>query len=333
MARKKIPEVTEEFWENVVHEDNKELIEAFLEQENLSDDTLKQYRSALRIFAKWIYDNHFSKKKGEEKLITELLPRDALSYQNWLVKQGLGASSIRFKRSAVSSLCGYIEVYWSDKYPNFRNIYSKSIKNVAKTKTEKDPLTKDELETIARELEEREEWQKLAYLWYTYATGCRREESRQLRTEVATYELAVDKKGNVKDFYWTHTIRAKGAGKTGKPRKFKFNQKAMDAIKKWLDYRATQVDEDDCEFVFVSKNKGEYRQLSANTFNRWCEYFSTFIGGKKVHPHLFRTSRATIAKEDGVDIKKIQSLLGHESSQTTEIYIVSDDSDDSDGLF
>ncbi|MFS0905809.1 tyrosine-type recombinase/integrase [Priestia aryabhattai] len=338
MAQKKIEEVTDDFWDNVVSDTNRELIEAFLDQQHLSDATLKQYTSALKIFAKWVYDFCFVKKDGEEKIIPELKPRDALKYQNWLISKGLSSSAIKFKRSAVSSLCNFIELYYNDEYPNFRNIYTKAVPTVAKNSVkEKVPLTMKEINKIAKELEKRQDWQKLAYLWFTYSSGCRREESRQLLVEVATYDKHVDKKGNAKDYYITHNIRAKGAGKEGKVRKFTFDQRAMDAIKKWVEYRSLQVNQtfgDTCPYLFVSKNKDDYRQVSPNTFNLWCKEFSKILGGKPVHPHLFRSSRATNAVvEEGKDIKAVQKLLGHNSSQTTEIYVVRDESDDLDDLY
>lgn len=326
---KKIEEVTDAFWENEVNQTNKDLIEDFLSQENLSKQTIKQYESSLKIFAKWVHD--YCKNVD----IPELRPRDARKYQDWLIKQGLGSSAIRFKRSSVSSLCNFIEFYYDREYRDFRNIFTKAIPNVTKNVVkEKIPLTIEEIQTLRDELRKREEWQKLAYLEYTYDTGCRREESRQLLKEVATYEKVKNKDGTEKKFYKTHKIRAKGKGQTGVVRDFTFTQQTMDALKKWVEYRSELVENDDCLYMFVSKGKNGFKQLSPNTFNLWCSEFSEILGGRPVHPHLFRSSRATNAHiEEGKSIKAVQKLLGHKSAETTEIYIVRDDTEDLDELY
>ncbi|MGG1338992.1 tyrosine-type recombinase/integrase [Bacillus toyonensis] len=322
---KRLAEVTHEIWEEV-NPHNKQFVEEFLSQGHLSPQTLKQYRSGLMQFFAWVKDNRFNKP------IYELKPRDALLYQNYLINQGLSSSAIKFKRSAVSSLCGYIEIYYSDDFPMFRNIYNKNIPNPPSAKRhEKVPLTKEQFETLVSKLEEKGDWQKVAYLLYTYSTGCRREESRQLLKEAATYDRYKDKEGKDKPFYMTHSIRAKGRGREGKVRKFTFDERAMEAMKKWLELRG----DDDCEYMFVAKGKGgEYQQISANMFNHWCTNIFSKMLGVRVHPHLLRSSRATHAVvEEGKDIKAVQKLLGHASTETTEIYVVRDDSEDLDDLF
>lgn len=322
----KIVGFTDEEFERLVDPITKELVDDFLRQSQKSDQTLKQYKSGLYIFCKFVYD------ELKNKPVTELKIRDALRYQNKLVDLGLSDSSIKFKRSVVSAFYLHIEAFWSDEYPNVRNIFTKAVPNVGnEKKKEKIPLTSAEIKKLTQHLIETKKWQQLAYLTYTYQTGCRREESRQLKKEVVDYEKYVNPKGEQKNYYLTHTIRAKGRGKAGKIRRFQFGEDAMVALRHWIEERG----EDGCEYMFVSKDREtkEYKQIKADTFNAWCTQWGKFLG-KKVHPHLLRSSRATNSVvEDGKDIKAVQQLLGHNSSSTTEIYVVRNDDDAVDELF
>lgn len=41
---------------------------------------------------------------------------------------------------------------------------------------------------------------------------------------------------------------------------------------------------------------------------------------KKVHPHVFRHTMATLAMENGIELGDLQQLLGHENPATTLRY-------------
>ena len=329
MSYRKVFGFTNEEYRELVHEDDQELVDDFLEQQShLSDQTLKQYRSSLMIFLKWNHD------KNKNKELTELKPRDGLRFQNYLLNEGLGTSSIKLRRSTVSSFYGYLEVFWSDEYPDVRNIYSKAVPSVGSVKKkEKEPLTLNEIAKITEALEEREEWQKLAYFWFSIGSGARREEVRQVLREVADYDKFV-KDGDEKNYYLTNKVRAKGKGREGKVRRHYITEEAMEYIQKWVRFRESNYDFDDNEHLFVTVNvSGEkVNQISASTFNVWCNEFSEYIDGKKVYPHLLRTTRATLLSDEGVDIRAIQKLLGHEDASTTSIYIISDN-DEIDDIF
>ncbi len=328
-------EITEEQWISV-NKENRDMTQEFLDQSlQLSPFTLKQYESCLKIYFWYIKEN------CDDKPFYEIKSIDYLKYQNWLSKRGLSSSAIKLKRSVVSSFNGYLETYYLDKYPSFRNYISKKIPSPAPAfVNEKEPLTIDEYENLCKELERRELWQQLAYIKFAFSTGCRRNESRQLLKEIVNYEPSIkmvevkDENGNKQmvqsKSYLTHPIRCKGRWQVGKMRKLQFDQSAMDAIKKWLEVRG----EDVCPYVFISKHGNNVNQIAIETANIWCNTIFEPIVGRRVHPHLFRESRATsLVVEQNKDIKVAQRLLGHQSSTTTEIYVVRKDEDASDEAF
>lgn len=316
-----IPNVTEQEWAEV-NKFNREIVEEFLENmQHLSPATLKQYESGLKIFMRYIKDYE------DNVQITELKPRNALKYQNWLIKEGLSSNGIKFKRACINSLFQYLEVYYLDEFPHIRSIFSKAITAPPNSPVrKKEPLTVDELEKLIDTLTKREEWQYLAYLLVSYETGARREEVRQLKKEIAMYE-----KIDGKNFYASHAVRGKGRGVIGKTVYLYFGDEAMSAIRKWLEIRG----DDDCPYLFVTKVGAQANRVSASTFNYWCSnIFSPILGGKAVFPHLLRSSRATnLVVEEGKDINAIKQLLHHESTETSEIYVVRDESEDLDDIF
>lgn len=322
----KLRKASDEEWAEVA-EQNRFLMQDFLQNSvELSPKTLKAYESNLRIWFVWVKD--FLNNKVQ----ADIRPLDFKRFQNWLDGRGASSSDISNKRAAVSSLNNYIEIYYADEYPTFHNFINKSIKRPVKAFVhDKEPLTKAEFENLVAVLEERGDWEKVAYLRFTFDTGCRRAESRQLLKSIVDAEPMIKEKDGVQfKLYQTHPIRCKGSGKTGKVRKLLFGEETMDALKKWLEARGN----DDCPYVFTVKRDGVETQVSETTFNAWAEHTFTKIVGRRVHPHLFRESRATQAVvEEGKDIEAVRALLGHESSDTTRIYVIRDDSEDANDLF
>ncbi|KYG82884.1 hypothetical protein AWN68_12610 [Roseivirga echinicomitans] len=101
-------------------------------------------------------------------------------------------------------------------------------------------------------------------------------------------------------------------GKGKKDRVSILSQKALDVLREYFKkYRPK-------EYLFEGQNGGIYTTSSLR------RVFSNAIKNakitKKVTLHSLRHSFATHLLESGVDIRYIQILLGHNSSQTTEIY-------------
>lgn len=333
---KKIPEVTKEEIKQC-NDFNQRIIKEYIENgAELAVETKKQYKSGLQIWIRYIKDYL------NNKPIYEIKAKEFMRYQNWLLNYDLGESAVRIKRSCISTLNSYIMFAYEDEYPTFRNFVTKQVKIPQLGDVyEKVPLTPDEYRNLCTELERRKEWEKIAYLKFTYFTACRRAESIQLLKEVVNYKPVTkkvkvkDEDGNVQEMevstYFTHKIRCKGKSKAGEIRRLQFNQETTDAIKKWLEIRG----DDDCPYVFARKGKnGIYVQRSKTGFNYWCSHLFTEIVGRRVHPHLFRESRATnLVVHSGKDLETAQKLLGHKSSDTTKIYVIRDDENDASDAF
>ena len=72
------------------------------------------------------------------------------------------------------------------------------------------------------------------------------------------------------------------------------------------------------EYLFTGQYGGKY---AASSIQKMVKAVAKKAGIKKnVSTHTLRHSFATHLLEQGVNLRYIQSLLGHESSKTTEIY-------------
>lgn len=335
----KLKPITDKEWLEV-NEFNRNLRDEFIKNSvELSNDTLKAYNSNIAIWFNWVKENLNNKKHIDIKSI------EFKKYQNWLVGLNHSSSDVYNKRAAISSLNNYILLYYEDDYPTFRNFITKAVKKPEKAFVhDKVPPTKEELQMMIDKLENsdiKDKYMKIAYLKFTFETGCRRSETMQVLKNIVNSKAIIKKKmvkledGTEEEkeikYYLTPKIRCKGSGKTGKERKLKFSDYSMDAFKKWLEIRG----EDDCDYMFVTRYEGKVKQVSKTTFNLWGKDVFTPILGRRFHPHILREARATsIVVEEGHDIEKAQKLLGHTSSETTRIYVIKDDDDEeSDDLF
>lgn len=88
--------------------------------------------------------------------------------------------------------------------------------------------------------------------------------------------------------------------------------KALEILRLYfLDYKPK-------EYLFEGQNGGEYSRRSIQAVLKTAVSKTDIT--KKVTVHTLRHSFATHLLENGTDIRYIQSLLGHESSITTEVY-------------
>lgn len=103
-------------------------------------------------------------------------------------------------------------------------------------------------------------------------------------------------------------------GKGDKERKVYFDARTKIHLQKYLDER-----EDKNEALFVSLLK-PFNRLQISGVEIRLRKIGNELNIPKVHPHKFRRTLATMAIDKGMPIEQVQSLLGHQSIDTTLRY-------------
>ncbi|MEK7452761.1 MAG: site-specific tyrosine recombinase/integron integrase [Patescibacteria group bacterium] len=107
-------------------------------------------------------------------------------------------------------------------------------------------------------------------------------------------------------------------GKGGKIRIVFLSDSAKDILKKYLTKRD---DIDKALFVRDTNHKKNNLRLTARSIQRIIKKYAMRAGiVKNISPHKLRHSFATDLLQNGADIRSVQSMLGHSSISTTQIY-------------
>ncbi len=110
-------------------------------------------------------------------------------------------------------------------------------------------------------------------------------------------------------------------GKGKKHRVVYLSEDARRAIKAYLDHR-----KDTSPFLFVRHDRARHSSttshpLTPRSVQRIVDRYARLAGiTKRVTPHTLRHTYATDLLRNGADIRAVQSLLGHESITTTQVY-------------
>jgi integrase/recombinase XerD len=152
-------------------------------------------------------------------------------------------------------------------------------------------MTKDEVKKLIDSSDNEKSRLMISFL---YSTGVRVSELVNLKVEDLNFN---DNTGWVRK------------GKGSKDRLFKVSENLAGEIKKYLEGR-------EHKYVFSKE-----APLTTRNIQKIIKFTAKRAGlNKKITPHTLRHSFATHLLENGTDIRMIQTLLGHSSLNTTQVY-------------
>lgn len=268
-----------------IEDDTQEKISIFLsakEIAGLSQKTLDGYSMELEMFADFT-------KKAIANVRTHDIRMFLASGKQWQL------STVDKKLSVLRSFFGWLvknEVILRDP--------------TAKVETPKIPkrlpkyLTIEELEIVRDSCETLRE---RALVEVMYSTGCRLAEVANLkRSDVdhRSMSASIIGKGNVERIVY-------------------FSFRAMHHLNKYLNQRKEGTTKES-DYLFLRERR-PFTKLSDRSIQRMINGIEKRADiSKKITPHVFRHTFASLGMENGADLVDIQRLLGHESPETTQIY-------------
>jgi integrase/recombinase XerD len=181
----------------------------------------------------------------------------------------------------------------------YSNILKKDItleiKRPKKEKKIPEVLSKDEVRKVIDSLHNQKSKLMISLI---YACGFRVSELTNLKVEDFDFNEKIG-----------HVRQAKGK----KDRIFNIPSFLFDELKREVEEQKRNGK----EFLFT----GPKGRLSPRNLQKIVKKVALKAGiEKEIHPHTLRHSFATHLLEDGIDIRKIQELLGHADLSTTQIY-------------
>ena len=298
-----------------VNKDNIKLMERFLREKSTrcSELTIKNYRSDLNIF--WCWNLQYN----DNEFFIDLRKLDLADFFAYAVKdlQWGGARFARMK-ATLSSLSDFIEKFYDQDYPKFRNIVLKAIENMPKEpRREKTVLSEKQVEEIFKYYEDNKEYQKACLFALACYSGARK--SELLRFTLKNLDINHTAFDGI-FIETTEKIKTKGRGQTGKLlNKYILRDKFIPYYEKWLKERERILKEKglEHEFIFIDEQTGQ-PITAPTTVGRWLEDLETVVG-VHVYTHSLRHYMATMLARLNIDSSLIQFIFGWSSADMVNI--------------
>lgn len=299
-----------EDWDAVCDK-NKKLVNDFIKyckSNDKSPQTIHQYEEWLKVFFCWNFT------ENNDTFFIDLKRRDFVYYFGWCRDLGMSANRVASLKSVLSSLSSEIELLYEDVYPNFHNQLRALEPVRISTVREKTVISNEQMVEILQNLIDKKEYQIACYLALACASGSRKAELLQMKVNFFTEDREVFN-GYM---YCTPEIRSKGRGKQGKIiKKYVIKELFKPFFDLWIQEREKLGITTD--FLFVSKQNGEYVPATVSTANSFATKISKMFN-IDYYAHSSRHFFCTLLKRKKLPDDVITQIFGWSNSDMIKIY-------------
>lgn len=284
------------------------LVEHLQNNQNASPNTISSYRDALLLFLEYLQKSQ--RVRPEKIALKDLSVKNVVGFLDYLQKERKNGISTRNSRLMVfRSFVKYLLLVNPTWAGDLQGILAIPVKKGMRTQV--DYLTKEEI-TLILESPDPKTWigrRDRLLLLLMYNTGARVSEIAELKVS----DLNLAGKGKI------HLL-----GKGRKERSLPLWKNTAKLLKEWI-----QKDKLSPENPLFRNKRGKpiTRFVITNRLDVAVKRVSkslSVVKRKCITPHMIRHTTAMHFLQAGVDITTIAMWLGHESIETTQIYVTAD---------
>lgn len=293
---------------------NINLINQFLADKEIrcSLASVVNYKSDLQIFFTWnlLHNNN--------KFFIDIKKREIATFFSYGSRE-LKWKSARFTRAraCLSSFSNFIERFYDDEYPAFKNFIGKVIDPMPHSfALEKSVLTEEQVMGLLNHLTEKKQYQQACWVALAISSGAR--SSELLRFTVDIIDENNTAFGGI-FLETTKTIKTKGRTKTGKViKKYIIKDIFLPYYNRWMEVRrVTLKDTGQQHNSLFIKQTGEPAKL--DSVRCWLLGMSKYLQCP-IYAHAFRHYATTYLIRLKFPPRLIQEIMGWDSTTMVEIY-------------
>lgn len=292
---------------------NKQLTDRFLK--NLSTkrapSTIKVYRSNYNILFSWnlLYNDNVAFVDLKKYNLMDFFDFCCMDLK-W------GSNRYAQMHSSLSSFSDWIENFYDEKYPDFRNIVKKIEKLPKENVRKKSIFKKEELDKLMNWLGRINKPNEQCLLALAMSSGSRASELVRFTTDMID-ECHTAFEGLFLET--TEDIRVKGRGVNGKhmPR-YLIKDLFLPWYNKWLTIRnqIMKVNGKEHNFIFI---RSDGSPAVVSTIRSWMEKWDDVLD-KHFYPHSIRHWWTTYLSELGLEKQLIQEIMGWSTDTLVDLY-------------